>query len=85
MHIATRISHHRHNYLAIVFGTVSEKPISPITILPPQSGCDFNPLDVEKVLDAVLRGVEEGNKEFGTDYVVHGVQFVEDDTGPEGI
>jgi len=85
MHVATLITGPRHNYLAIVFAPEGETPEPQVVELPPQAGCEHRPLDPAAILAEVLAGVAEGNAEFGVGYDVQSVQFVRNDTGPEGV
>ena len=84
-HVATRITGPNHNYVAVTFAAEGESPEPQIIELPPQGGCEHQPLDRVKVLAAVLAGVAEGNHESGSSFAVASVQYVANDTGPEEV
>lgn len=85
MHVATRITGPRHNYLAITFDTEKSATDPVVVELPAQGGCEHRPLDTKKILEAVLEGVTQANADFDTDYVVQYVHVVKNDTGPEDV
>ena len=85
MHSVTRITGPQHNYLAVTFATEGQSPEPQVVELPPQGGCEHRPLDRAKILASVLAGVAEGNREYGSDFVVASIQFVANDTGPEKV
>ncbi len=84
-HVATRITGPHHNYVPVTFAAEGESPEPQIIELPPQGGCEHQPLDRVKVLAAVLAGVAEGNHESGSSFAVASVQYVANDTGPEEV
>lgn len=85
LHVASRITGPRHNYLAITFATEEQSEEPAVIQLPPQGGCEHRPLDAAKVLENTLLGVADGNAFFGTHYRVLNVQYVTNDTGPESV
>jgi hypothetical protein len=85
LHVASRITGPRHNYLAITFATEEHSEEPTIIGLPPQGGCEHRPLDAAKVLENTPLGVADGNASVGTHYRVRNVQYVTNDTGPEGV
>lgn len=85
MHIVTRITGPKHNFLGVVFASEGKAPNPQIIEMPPQGGCQHGGLVLSKVMEQVLLGVAKGNTDFQTNYVVQTIHVVSNDTGPESV
>jgi hypothetical protein len=79
----SRITGPTHNLLMISFAETAETCIPSIEALPPVGDCRHASLNRDKILTEVLEGVEQANRQLGTQYRVAKVRYVENDTGPE--
>lgn len=84
-YLVSRITGPTHNLLIIRLVRSDENVEPAVQMLPPNGGCGCGPLDANAVLDNVLNGAAEANAEFGTNYKVAEVRFVEDDSRNETI
>lgn len=80
---ASRITGPTHNLLALSFGEQHDAAAPTIEALPPVGACRHAPLDPQQIFAAVLDGVDMANMQFGVQFGVQRVQYVENDTGPE--
>jgi hypothetical protein len=69
-----------HNTLFLEFASKGSETIPTVEELPPIGTCEHGDLPAPAVLNAVLAGVAQANHELNTDYRVHRVQFVSNDT-----
>lgn len=81
----SRITGPTHNFLALDLAEHNEYSKPAIEQLPPHGECRHAPLDEQRLLDAVIEGVEQANRRFGTHFIVRAVRYVANDTGPETV
>ena len=74
-----------HNLLVVKL-VKSNAEIQPtIKMLPPAGSCGRGTPDANKVLINVVEGLSAANAEFGTNYRVTEIRFVEDDSPNEAV
>ncbi len=76
----------KHNFLALaIMNNRSANSAPIITSLPSVGQCLHPPLNQQQILRAVMEGVSTANTRFGTQFAVQRVQYLANDTGPEGL
>lgn len=81
-YVRTWITGPTHNYLALKFGV---EPLC-VEVVPPASGTSCcRPVDPDLVRAETLRGIQDANSEFGTNYTVEVLRYVPDDTANHAV
>lgn len=80
-----RITGTHHNFLGLSLAHGSGVPLPRIESLLSEKCCSSEPLDSDKVINEVLRGVQEANDLLMTSYRVESILFDTNDTPPESI
>lgn len=72
----------RHNGLLISFFTDSETEVRPPVIegLVPLDESRYEPLDGEPIFSEVVKGVQQANSQFGTNYQIKKIQYFLNDS-----
>lgn len=81
----SRITGPKHNWLAVVLDEQEPFTEPIVKRLSPVGECRHGELNEQKIVAHVIGGVQKANQQFGTQYQVRCLHYIENDCPPESV